>query len=515
MINQKAIDAFLNRPVDNFGWLKNVSIQQLEKEIAELGDNITSLKLWKHQQACLLMLLEIKRFMLHIDMGGGKTLLTLALLRHRKAMGQKPRAIVFVPYLTAIDTWIQETAKHTPELTCVPLLGTAIQNRATLAGPGDLFVACYQSAVALTTGRDKPAKGHSKWVLKASDVRQHFPGFDTMVCDEIQKCKSVTSLTYRMCRALSKQCDWVIGLTGTPFGRDLLDLWPQFYLVDGGAALGPTLGFYREVFFKQEQKYWGGNDFKFKKKLLPDLKRLMQHSSISYGIDELVDMPPVSRYKRKLTLPDGIKGYVDKAAQQLKEAISNKQLSGNYYLVESSYLQLRQLSSGFMTFKGEDSDKVQVDFPDNPKLDALSELVEALPDGCKMVVFHHFQHTNKVISDHLTSMKVKHARVYGKSKDPLGELKRFRDDPDCKILVINSRSGSASLNLQNANFVVFFEQPDSAIDRQQAERRTWRPGQTKRVYYYDLIMEGTVDERMFQANKAGENLLKQLLERGL
>lgn len=483
---------------------------------AELPASIKNLRLWVHQKVAFLIIISMKRFMLHLDMGAGKTITALAIIKYRKELGEQPRAIIFVPFITAIETWIEETAKHTPELTCVPLLGTIEQNRQALRAAGDLFVACYPTAVALVTGREKAPTGKTKWVLKASEVRQYFAGFDMVVFDEIQKCSNVTSLTYRMCRAISDQCTWAIGLTGTPFGKDLQDLWPQFYLIDFGEALGPTFGFYREAFFTKVQKYWGGFEYKFQKKLFGNLKRMIKHSSISYGIDEFADMPPKKYITKNLMLPVGIKAYADKAIEQLNAAITSKEIKGNRYeIVNSSYLQLRQLASGFMTFKGEDSSKVQIQFDENPKLEALTELLEAMPHDSKMIVFHHFVYTNKMVSDHLKGLKIGHARVWGGSKDPIAELRKFKTDPDCKVLVINSRAGSASLNLQIANFVVFFEQPESAIDRQQAERRTWRPGQEKRVFYYDLIISGTADGRILAANKAGEDLLKQLLERGL
>ena len=162
--------------------------------------------------------------------------------------------------------------------------------------------------------------------------------------------------------------------------------------------------------------------------------------------------------------------------------------------------------------KGEDNDKIQIKFDENPKLDALQELIESMPFGCKMIVFHHFVYTNSLISERLKEMGVKHARVYGRSKDPIGELRKFKSDDDCRVLVINSKSGSSSLNLQHANYVTFFEQPDSAIDRQQAERRVWRPGQGKRVWIYDLLMQGTADSQMNKWNKEGESLLTALLD---
>jgi SNF2 family DNA or RNA helicase len=166
-----------------------------------------------------------------------------------------------------------------------------------------------------------------------------------------------------------------------------------------------------------------------------------------------------------------------------------------------------------MTLKGDDNEKLQIKFNDNPKLDALQDIIEGMPPDKKIVIFHHYVYTNQLISDRLKFMGVKHARIYGKSKDPIAELRRFKSEPGTRALVINSKSGSSSLNLQGANYLCFFEQPDSPIDRQQAERRVWRPGQKWRVFIYDLLMKGTADERLRASNKAGENLLKDLLNR--
>lgn len=476
--------------------------------------NFGSIIPWEHQQAIFLILMELQRFMLHVDMGGGKTLISLMLLMYRKQRGEKPKAIVFVPYITSVSTWIDEVADRCPTLKCVPLLGTGSENRRLLAeSNGDLFVICYQSAVAMvsetvTIKKGKKA-GKAKWQLKASQVREYFADFDTIIMDEIHKAKSVSSLTYRMCRAISAQCDWALGLTGTPFNKDLADLWPQFYLVDFGDTLGGTFGFYRDAFFEQKQNYWGGYEYKFKKSMLPLLQKIIKNCSISYDINELHDMPPRKYVVRQIRPNVGQHGYAEAYKKKIQDAIKNS--STALREVESNYLRLRQLSSGYMTLTGEDSNKVHIKFDDNPKLDDLIDTIEAMPAGRKMVVFHHFVYTNKLISERLTELKIGHARVWSGAKDPLGELKRFKQSSKCPILVINWKSGSSSLNLQFANYFYAFEQPDSAIDRQQGERRIWRPGQQHRVVIYDPFVRGTYDEAMNRSNKAGENLLKKLL----
>lgn len=511
MIRQAVIERYLGQSRDAYDWLKAYDGQALDAALAELDPKpcFGAITPWLHQKACFLLLAELKRFILHIGMGGGKTLLTLMLLKYRKQCGEHPKAIVFVPYLTAVDTWVEEVKKHAPDLICVPLLGSSDSNLAGLATDGDLFVICYQSAVAMVSEAVPAKNGKTKWQLSAKQVREYFSSFDMLICDEIHKCKNVSSLTYRMCRAISSQCEYVLGLTGTPFGKDLTDLWPQFYLIDFGETLGSTLGFYRAVFFKPKPNYWGGMDYKFNARLMPRLKQIIKHKSIHYSIDEFYDMPPKQYITRSLPAPPDSEAYCQASLRAIREAHKG----GHYQIIESNYLKLRQLSSGFLTLKGEDNAKLQIRFEQSAKMEVLVEVVENLLSGgsCKCVVFHHFVYTNSLISERLSQLKIGHARIWGGQKDPIGQLKKFRDDPSCQVLVINVKSGSSSLNLQFANYLIFFEQPDSPIDRQQAEARVWRPGQGKRVFIYDLLVRGTVDHQLHRANEAGANLLQELL----
>ena len=513
MINKKAVEKFLERKLDNFEWLKWATKLELLNELSYLDPppQFGKIKPWKHQMSCFLLMLEIKRFMFNIDMGGGKTLLTLMLLMYRKQRGEKPKAVVFVPYITSVLTWIEEVQDKCPTLKLVPLLGTGEQNLAALQGDGDLFVVCYQTAVSMVTETvfDK-RKGKNKWQLTAAQVRKYFEGFDTIVLDEVHKCMSASSLTYRMCRAISDQCDWAFGLTGTPFGKDPIGLWPQYYLIDFGETLGPTLEFFKSVFYTQGRNYWGGFEFTFKKKLEPNLHRMVKNKSIYYAIDELQDMPDKIYVSKALPPPADSEGYCKAALKQINDALKSKDQTA-YRVVESNYLKLRQLSSGFLTVKGEDNSKLQIKFEDNPKLEALADLVESMPAGSKMVVFHHFVYTNWLISERLHKMKIDHAKIWGGARDPIGQLQKFKADANCRVLVINDQSGSSSLNLQIANYLVFFEQPDSPINRQQAERRVWRPGQDKRVLIYDLLVKATKDHALHASNKAGEDLLQSII----
>ncbi len=512
MIAKGVVKAFLNRKLDNHDWLKKLKRRELLQSLSKELKLVPGFdKLWVHQLVCFLLVTEFKRFMLHLDMGGGKTLITLFSILYRKVMGEQPKAIVFVPYVSSVDTWIQENKKHTPALKMVPLIGTTVQNERMLAeGDGDVYVICYASAVAmLAESISKPGKKKKGWTIDPKRTRKVFEGFDTFVADEIHKCSNLSSLTYRMCRAISNECEYGIGLSGTPFGKDIEDIWSQFYLIDFGETLGATKGLFQEAFFIKKRNFFSKFDeYVFDKKKLPLLTKVIKHSSIHYDATEMYDLPPKRYIQHKLKLPTAMQDYVSVAAAKFIASLRG----GDTRRAEASYLQLRQLASGFLTVDGANSTKVKVSFDNNPKLDYLEEKIDAMPHGRKMVVFHHFVYTNELISNRLKQLKIKHARIWSGQKNPMGELARFRDDPNCIILVLNDQSGSSSLNLQHANYMFFFEEPDSPINRQQGERRIWRPGQTEPVLYIDPFMEGTVDERIFYSNQQGKKLLDQLLK---
>lgn len=532
MISKKAITEFLDRELNNYDWMKKEKKNDITAVVKELKPRpkLGKIKLWLHQKVCFLLLVYLKRFMLFLDMGGGKTLLTLALITYRKQRGEKPCAIVFVPYVITVDTWIEETEKWT-DLKCVPLIGTTKENLETIMNEeGDLFVVAYQSATAMMAGlaKGKPTRATNKktkknpnaWNFSAAQTRKVFSRFDMLVMDEIHKLGNQGSLYYRLCRAISnhKGTEWVLGLTGTPFGREVEMLWSQLYLIDLGETLGETLGLFRAAFFREKKGYWGGTKYEFEKRKLPKLKEMLKNRSIRYTIDECTEMPQ-KQYIEKHVKPDlSIITYYDKIVENMNAISFGKK---NYEHIKSEYMRLRMLSSGFLTLKYEDADaddlqktkqqRTEIAFPVNPKLDMLEEILSSMPEDSKAIVFHDFVYTNSIISERLKKMKIKHARVWGKQKNSLAEIRKFKKDPNCRVLVINTQSGSSSQNLQMANYVIYFEQPRSAIDRQQSERRAWRPGQTKKVLFFDIFMNGTLDKDCYDANKEGEDLLNKVL----
>jgi SNF2 family DNA or RNA helicase len=90
-------------------------------------------------------------------------------------------------------------------------------------------------------------------------------------------------------------------------------------------------------------------------------------------------------------------------------------------------------------------------------------------------------------------------------------LHRFQRDAACRFLLLNNQSGALGLNLQVANYVIFYERPVSPIVSQQAEARCLRTGQQRTVFFYDLVAKGTVDEKIARYLEEGKDLFNAIV----
>jgi len=155
--------------------------------------------------------------------------------------------------------------------------------------------------------------------------------------------------------------------------------------------------------------------------------------------------------------------------------------------------------------------RTEISFKENPKIEAMLELVREMPYNSKMIIYHEYTHTGHMIEQALQKEKIACVRLYGGTKDKKGAIETFKNEKSCWVLVVNNASGSKSLNLQVANYTIYFEGPVSPINRQQSQKRTSRTGQEKTTYYYDLIMKSGVDWQILSYLKEGRDLMRDII----
>ena len=504
MISKIAIQEYLERPLRDLNAMKRWSPEKIRKKLASLDPSPTFITEPRHhQKVCFYALAKLPRSLQLLHMGLGKTKLVLDAFRWHKTAGNVNRMLVLVPNVVNLEGWRDEIAKHAPDLSASYVEGSKVERAAAVASDSDLCLSTYSGLTHLACdrihGREKGSLRISGRLLSVLRRR-----FDAIVWDESTALINPRSLQFKIASKISRGYKFRVALTGTPLGRDPQVLWPQFFAVDRGDALGPTLGLFRDAFFSATPRYWGGVDYSFKQRKTKDLHRLMAHSSIRYSADECLDLPPKVMVERPVVMSDEAWFYYRALLDQ-----SRAQETGNLLIdIEGLFVRLRQITSGFVSIDGSPSS-----LRENPKLDALLELVDELPDRSKLVVFNDFVWSGNQIEAAIKAKGIDYARLYSGTRDKKNELRRFVGDAGCRIFIVNSQSGAQGLNLQgNCNFVAFYESPVSPIVRQQAEARVWRQGQAEKVFIYDLFVRDTVDARILSFLREGKDLFKALVD---
>ncbi len=508
MIPKSVITKFVNRDLKDFRAFKKLSDAELQRRCDRLPARPPIwAKLKRHQKVCFLIGAETKRFAFWSDTGTGKTLLSIALILYFAKLRHNKRVLVLVPALINKDEWAREIRKHAPDTPFATLKGSSADKWARLERTkGLIVIETYAGMMRMMCDMKPGKKNKNKLVPDKKKFRKLFGIIDGLIMDESNLAKTKNKLPFRICRQISKQASIVFALSGTPFGRDPTDLWGQMYLVDQGATLGTTLGLFRAAFFTEKQNHWGGVDYTFDTRKMGLLHRTMANGSIRYVAKES-DLPAVIPISKYIDLPEDAAAYFAKAKQALIAA------KGNYSETKNVFMRMRQISSGFLGYKDDDAGiRAQFEFDENPKLDLLLATIESIDPEHKILVFHDFVFSGSIICRELEKMGIKHVRLYHKTKDPAALLHQFDNDPSVRVFVLNT-AGAYGLNLQKANYGMYFERPVPLVLYKQMRRRLERQfSEHQRIFLYDFVCKGTMDQRIIDFHTDGTALFKGIIE---
>ena len=169
-----------------------------------------------YQQHCIDQIVRIKKLGLFLDMGLGKTAITLTAIRELKYNRfAVRRVLVIAPKKVAEGTWTKEKDKweHTKILRVSQVLGSQAKRIRALNTPADLYI----------TNRENVC-----WLVDY--YRNSWP-FDMVVVDESSSFKSHSAKRFKALASVGGKIDRMVELTGTPSPTGLDDLWSQIYLL--------------------------------------------------------------------------------------------------------------------------------------------------------------------------------------------------------------------------------------------------------------------------------------------
>ena len=146
------------------------------------------------------------------------------------------------------------------------------------------------------------------------------------------------------------------------------------------------------------------------------------------------------------------------------------------------------------------------------KLDTLAPLLEELlGEGHKALVFSQFTSMLAIVRTVLDRAGITYEYLDGQTRDRKAHIDRFQQDSDCGVFLISLKAGGLGLNLTAADYVFLLDPWWNPAVEMQAIDRAHRVGQTRPVFAYRLICEGTVEEKIAELQQQKRELADAIL----
>lgn len=417
---------------------------------------------------------------LWLDMGLGKTVSTLTAISDLVASGDVKRALIIGPLRVALSTWPNEVKlwKHLKGIEINQLAGLTAKVREARAR-------CLDFDVHVINREMVP------WLVELWG--QKWP-YDMVVIDEASAFKSTQAKRWRALRSVLPKIKRIVELTATPAANNLIDVWPQMYLLDKGERLGKTKGIFLEKFCRQV-----GNPQWNQWEVKPERKEPLYNA-----ISDVVCRMKAADY---LDVPDRIDNVIKIAlSAKLNEQYSHLQRDfvlqleqGEITAVNAAVQagKLLQLCNGAVYLDGGGWEVVHDD-----KLAALDEIVEQTDEP--ILVAYQFK------SD-LARLQERFPKAVALGKDPaiIDKWNAGR----IPMLLAHPASAGHGLNLQKGGrIVVWFGLPWSLELYSQFNGRLHRQGQERPVLVYHLLASDTVDDAVYATLSKKDATQNDLLE---
>lgn len=427
-----------------------------------------------YQAYCIDRVIKQPKIGLFLDMGLGKTIITLQAiyeLKYNRFAVQK--VLIIAPKKVAEATWQREAQKWggVEILRISTVLGSLSKRVKALNTPADIYI----------INRDNVT-----WLV---DYYKNDWPFDMVVADESSSFKNHAAKRFKSLAHMYNHIKRMVLLTGTPTPKWLIDLWAQIYLLDRGQTLGRTYTSFRDHFFIPDRRSQTViYSYKPKDTAENDVLRAISHLCVSMKSEDYLTLPPVIEDIVPVQLsPKAQRDYDEMETRMVLELVeSGEEITAVSAAALSTKLQ--QLANGAVYDELRNVHEIH-----DCKIEAFMELIEQL-SGKPVLVFYNFKHDLDRLKKSLAKSRLTVKELKGAVEE------REWNEGKIDVLLAHPASTAYGLNLQDGgNHVIWFGLNWSLELYQQANKRLHRQGQKEKVIIHHLISIGTRDEDMMEA----------------
>jgi len=418
------------------------------------------------------------------DMGLGKTAQVLAHLLVEQQAGRLDRPALVVLPTTLIANWQAEAARIAPALRVLSLHGADRAKAFARIDDHDLVLTTYP-----LLWRDVEALVRPEWHL--------------LVLDEAQMVKNAASraaTALRRLRSRHRLC-----VTGTPLENHLGELWAHFdFLMPG--FLGDARSFQRV--WRKPIEVQGET---LRAQLLAQRVRPF---ILRRRKDEVAtELPPLTEVVCRVPLEGEQRALYESvrvASDELvRRLLQRRHFAGAQIGILDALLKLRQVCCDPYLLKGPSLPATM----ERAKLEWLRATLPALvEEGRRILLFSQFTEMLGLVSAELAALDLPHLALTGDTPPALrGEVVRRFQDRELPLMLLSLKAGGVGLNLTAADTVIHLDPWWNPAVQQQATARAHRIGQAQPVFVYQLVVEGSIEERMLALQQRKEALAEGVL----
>lgn len=332
-------------------------------------------------------------------------------------------------------------------------------------------------------------------VWRGGDKSPYWKKYGAIILDEAHNIKNRSSQRSKFLLKLACMSDYRYLLTGTPIGNGQLEnIYSLYCFLDPYLERGRVCS-----------RIFGGSYQKFQDRYCI---LNMYHKPSSYiHVKELQEIINAHSYRVKkvdcLDLPEKLPDEVikvDLLEKKLYKKLATESAILEYEILAenplSRLVKLRQLSSGYLTYKEGREDKL-LDLK-TEKLSVLEEILEGYPDDKKVVIFAEFKYSIAKISELLRKLKIRFVVLDGDQKDKT-IWRQFQADKRIRVIVCQYQTANAGIDLFASDTIIYYEPTLRSNILEQSRDRIHRTGQKEKCSYIHLLTRGTVEVDIYRA----------------
>ena len=473
---------------------------------------------YRHQWDCFNLSKDRKAFGIFSEMGTGKSLMCLMTAAHLYLTGKIKRLLIVAPkgcYRTWTDseipTHLSEDLPYKSAYWSSYSTKEDKKQLAALESPGEALRILVVNIEACVS--EKTVNFMVDFMKKQATM---------LVVDESTTLKNPQAKRTKIMINVGKFAEYRRICSGSPIPNGAVDLYTQTEFLQKNLLGFTNFYAFRNRFAVMQDQRFGQQSFKriVGYRDMDALKALMNKFSFIIKKADCLDLPPKVYQTVDVTMgPRQARAYNDMLQDAYVQLGDGSSVTAQ--MVMTQLVRLHQIACGFL--KPDFMDEVPFGEP-NDRVETLLSLLEQAPGKC--IIWATYRYNVRQIVDAIGKRFGEESVVdfYGAtSDDDRKYAKKAFQDPDSpvKYIVSNPASGKFGNNWTQGTTVIYFSNSYDLEFREQSEDRAHRIGQEGAVHasgedpsvlYIDLVVKGTVDERIVKVLKAKKKLSNEVVQ---